>query len=265
VDLFPCRIARDVFLQQAHQFEAIKGTQGRRADGSVKIQRLITLELIVLFGLGTVFLLPKKIEIERAAINLALPDFVGDWYGADQPVSQGEKDILGPDTQFVRKLYTNATGDQIFVSIVFSGPDMSTSIHRPERCLPAQGWTVDDTRITQIPNGTKLLRATRLHNLRIFRNEKSEPVSVYALNYYWFVGHDATTPSHYERTWIDIRDRVLKGENQQWAYVTVASTITTGLQSLGRSEKETDEMMRDFIRALAPHLQSAPPSEKSSS
>ena len=62
---------------------------------------------------------------------MQLPQFVGDWYGIDQPVSQGERDILGPDTEFVRKLYTNGRGGEIYVSIVLSGPDMNTSIHRP--------------------------------------------------------------------------------------------------------------------------------------
>jgi EpsI family protein len=221
----------------------------------VSVKRLATLEAVLVFGLGSVFLLPKKIEIQPAAIDLALPTFVGDWYGVDQPILQGEREILGPDTQFVRKLYTNARGDRISVSIVFSGPDMATSIHRPERCLPAQGWTVADTRVAEIPTGNEMLKATRLHNVRNFRNENAPPITIYSLDYYWFVGHDATTPSHYQRTWIDIRDRVLKGENQQWAYVTVIGTITKGLQSFGRSEQETDEMIKNFIQELVPQLQ----------
>jgi EpsI family protein len=219
------------------------------------IKRLLTLESVLLLGLGSVFLLPKQIEIQPAAIDLSLPTFVGDWYGADQPIMQGERDILGPDTQFVRKLYTNARGDQIFVSIVFSGPDMATSIHRPERCLPAQGWTIADSRVAEIPIGDKILKATRLHDVRSFRNGNGRPISIYSLDYYWFVGHDATTPSHYQRTWIDIRDRVLKGENQQWAYVTVISNITKGLQPFGKSEEETDKMLKRFVGELVPQLQ----------
>jgi EpsI family protein len=219
------------------------------------IKRLLALESVLLLGLGSVFLLPKKIEIQPAAIDLSLPTFVGEWYGADQPILQGEKESLGPDTQFVRKLYTNARGDKIFVSIVFSGPDMATSIHRPERCLPAQGWTVADTRVAEIPTGNEMLKATRLHNVRNFRNGNAPPISIYSLDYYWFVGHDATTPSHYQRTWIDIRDRVLKGENQQWAYVTVVSVITKGHQPFGRSEQETDDLIKNFIRDLMPQLQ----------
>src|SRR5439155_18713288 len=114
------------------------------------------------------------------AIEPALPTFVGEWYGADQPILQGEKESLGPDTQFVRKLYTNGRGDQIFVSIVFSGPDMATSIHRPERCLPAQGWTVADTRTTEIPVGNGSLDATRLHNVRHIQTETRQSLSVYS-------------------------------------------------------------------------------------
>jgi EpsI family protein len=219
------------------------------------IRRLTILQSLLLVGMGSVFVLPKKIEIQPATLAKSLPAFVGDWYGADQPVTQGEKDSLGPDTQFVRKLYTNGRGDQIYVSLVFSGPDMATSIHRPERCLPAQGWTVVNTTVVTIPLPTGALKATRLHNLLVFHQADASSVNVYSLDYYWFVGHGAQTPSHLERAWIDIRDRVLQGENQQWAYVTVVSNITKGLQPLGRSEAETDEMIKNFVRELMPQLQ----------
>jgi EpsI family protein len=219
------------------------------------IKRLIKLESILALGMGVVFVLPKKIEIQPAALAKSLPAFVGEWYGQDQSISEGERASLGPDTQFVRKLYTNARGDQIFVSLVFSGPDMSTSIHRPERCLPSQGWTVVNTNVTTIPLANGSLKATRLRNLRVFHQENAASVNVYALNYYWFVGHDGQTPSHFQRTWLDIRDRILKGENQQWAYVTIASTITKDLQPFGKSEQETDEMINNFVRELVPELQ----------
>src|ERR1051326_4586365 len=151
------------------------------------IKRLIILESILALGMSMVFVLPKKIEIQPAALTKSLPSFIGEWYGADQPVSQGEKDALGPDTQFVRKLYTNGKGDQIFVSLVFSGPDMATSIHRPERCLPAQGWTVVNTNVTAIPLARGSLNATRLRNLQVFHQENAAALTVYSLDYYWFV------------------------------------------------------------------------------
>ena len=55
----------------------------------MSVKRLAILQAILLLGLGSVFLLPKKIEIQPAAIAMSLPSFVGDWYGADQPISIG--------------------------------------------------------------------------------------------------------------------------------------------------------------------------------
>src|SRR3984893_3174181 len=219
-------------------------------------KRLATLQLILLGGLGLVFLIPKDVKLQAAAINPLLPEFVGDWQGADQSVTQVERDSLGPDTRFVKKLYTKGV-DQIYVSIVLSGPDVNTSIHRPERCLPAQGWTVVDSKRVSVPLRAGTLGATRLENIRNVSPEKGRTVNVRSLDYYWFVGRSDVTPSHYERTWIDIRDRVLKGCNQQWAYVTVASTITKDLRIFGHDEKQTDDLVREFIRDLVPELHKA--------
>jgi EpsI family protein len=220
----------------------------------MSLKRLATLQLILLGGLGLVFLIPKNVRLQAAAVNPSLPAFVADWQGVDQPVSLLERDSLGPDTQFVRKLYTKGV-DQIFVSIVFSGPDVNTSIHRPERCLPAQGWTVTDSKKVWVALREGTLGATRLENIRSVSPENGRVVNVRSLDYYWFVGHSDVTPSHYERTWIDIRDRVLKGCNQQWAFVTVASVITKNLRVFGRDEEQTDQLLRSFIRDLLPDLQ----------
>lgn len=217
-------------------------------------KRLATLQFTLLAGLGSVFLIPKDVQLQPAAINSSLPEFVGAWQGVDQSANQLERDVLGPDTQFVRKLYTRGT-DQIFVSIVLSGPDMNTSIHRPERCLPAQGWTVADSKPAPVPLREGAIKATRLQTVRTASQENGQPLNLTSLNYYWFVGHSDITPSHYERTWIDIRDRVLKGSNQQWAYVTVVAMITKNLRVFGRDEEQTDDLIREFIRDLVPHLQ----------
>jgi EpsI family protein len=217
-------------------------------------KRLVFLQSILVLGLGSVFLIPKDIELQPAAISLALPESVGGWEGVDQPISQAEREILGPDTQFARKVYTNAAGDEINASIVMSGPDMSTSIHRPERCLPAQGWTVTDTRTVELAIAEGTLKATRLHNVTHVPTEKGQPLTINGIDYYWFVGHSDITPSHFERAWIDVRDRVLKGQNQRWAYLTIAAIVTKDHKIFGRTEKETDELIQNFIRQLVPQL-----------
>ena len=218
------------------------------------IKRLAVLQSILLVGLGSVFVIPKDVKMQPAAISLALPQSIGGWKGVDQPISQGEREILGADTQFARKVYTNALGDVIYASIVMSGPDMNTSIHRPERCLPAQGWTVSDSKAVILPTAKGPLKTTRLYNIMNLRTNSGQQVTINSVNYYWFVGHSDSTASHFERTWIDIRDRLLKGQNQQWAYVTVMAPVTKGHKTFGRTEKEIDELIREFVRDFIPPL-----------
>lgn len=220
-------------------------------------KRLGILLLVLVVGLGSVSLLPKVANSMPQGIELTLPTYVGQWYGEDQEISELELQVLAKDTQFARKLYTDGRGSQIFASIVLSGQDLDNSIHRPERCLPAQGWSVADSRVVKIPMQQASLgelEATRLHNLRKVPSKDGGTVAVYSLNYYWFVGSSDMTASHFDRTYMDIRDRILFGYNQRWAYITIASTITAGLTQFGKSEAETDQIVREFIQQLLPFI-----------
>ncbi|MGI8436013.1 MAG: exosortase C-terminal domain/associated protein EpsI [Chthoniobacterales bacterium] len=222
--------------------------------------RLIFLEVLLGLGLGSVFFLPKVANSTPQGIELKLPSYVGRWYGEDQAVTEREREILAKDTEFARKLYTDGLGNQVFASIVLSGHDLDNSIHRPERCLPAQGWTIADSKVVSIPVvGTKkALGVTRLHNLREVPTKDGRTVRLYNLTYYWFVGWHVTTPSHLTRTYIDIKDRILHGYNQRWAYITVAGTITENLQPFGKDEQQTDAMLQRFIEDLVPKISEPP-------
>jgi EpsI family protein len=219
-------------------------------------KRLTILLFVLVFGFSAVFLLPAAAKSQPVGIKLELPQSLGIWYGKEQKISERELQILAPDTEFARKEYTNGRGDTIVASIVLSGHDPDNSIHRPERCLPAQGWTIADSRTRTIPvdHGEEKLEVNRLHNVREMPTRDGRIVPVYNLDYYWFVGYHHRTASHLERTWIDIQDRLLKGYNQRWAFVTITSNITEGLSLFGRSERETDAMLEDFIQHLYPEL-----------
>src|SRR3954470_20737184 len=108
-------------------------------------KRLVTVAIVLLVGFSSVFLLPKSGKSSPAGIAMELPHYVGEWIGTDAEVTQREREVLAKDTLFARKTYTNLAGDSIYVSIVMSGDDMTNSIHRPERCLPAQGWNLQST------------------------------------------------------------------------------------------------------------------------
>jgi EpsI family protein len=217
-------------------------------------KRLFVVEVVLVIGLSLMFFLPKSPATSPVGISLKLPVWVGDWLGEDGEVTARELEVLAKDTQFARKIYISPAGDKIFVSIVLSGEDMTSSIHRPERCLPAQGWSLQNTSPRTIPIAdSRPLATTRLSNLRMVE-AKNQRVAIKNLTYYWFVGYSDITPSHLTRTLLDLRDRTLHGYNQRWAYVTVAATVTEGIARPQRSEADTAKMIETFIGQLVPKL-----------
>lgn len=220
-------------------------------------KRLALVFVLVAAGLCSAFLVPNRTDFQPVGVNMNLPESIGQWTGTPGRISDDELKTLAADTTFARKVYSNAFGDSILVSIVLAGEDPDNSIHRPERCLPAQGWTIMDSRIVKIPlpkNSLEQIEATRLHNEQDFKDNEGHLHRVDNLNYYWFVGYRRLTPSHIERALLDIHDRVLRGYNQRWAYVTVASNVTHGLVKFGRSEAETDQMIQSFVTELLPQI-----------
>ena len=210
---------------------------------------------LVLVGLSVVFLLPHHDGLGPAGIAMVLPENIGVWTGRDAAVTPEELKGLAPDTGFERRFYTDAAGDQMYVSIVLSGTDMANSIHRPERCLVAQGWTPENSQRVRIPlPAGSPLEITKLTDEKSLRIE-DKPVAWRNLNYYWFIGSRDVTASHWTRTFIDIKDRLLYGENQRWAYVTVATNITDNLRPGGLDAEQSAAMAEKFIAQLVPRFQ----------
>ena len=219
-------------------------------------KRLLILQVLLLGGLSLVFLLPKHFERPAAGVTLELPAGLGLWYGDEMDVTQRERDVLGPETQFARRRYDNALGTRIDVSVVLSGEDMNTSIHRPERCLPAQGFSIVQANRRTLQLGAQTLTVTRLHTTHpIPKTDEHPAYTEHSLYYYWFIGSTETTPSHTTREIIDIRDRIFKGTVQRWAYITLRSPITKNVEKFGHSEQELDKTIAQFIQILIPKIQ----------
>lgn len=228
--------------------------------------KLISLQVFLLLGLGAVFFLPKSSKIKEAALVYlsplgadkeleVLPPFVGLWMGTKEEASEKEKAILAEDTKFDRRAF-RSDGRELNGSIVLSGYDLNNSIHRPERCLPAQGHTLlSSSSISVELEGGKSLPVTRLFTDKIVETNDGQKVPVgKSIMYYWFVGNNTVTNSHYGRTLADMKERLLAGANQRWAYVTVSSNLQSEYHPNGGSEEETDLMLQEFLARLAPEI-----------
>jgi EpsI family protein len=217
--------------------------------------RLAILLAILLGGLSSVFLLPKQLGFMPEGIELQLPGSLGEWWGRELEVTQHERDVLGGDTEFSRMQYTNGRGDQILASVVLSGQDMMTAIHRPERCLRAQGWDFQEgeRKLIDVPGRGKL-PVMRLKNRKAERTADGQTVMVEHVLFYWFAGSQDVTESHFARVRMDMRDRIRSGYAQRWAMMSISAPITANYTKFGRDEKGTEALVTEFVRQLAPKL-----------
>lgn len=187
--------------------------------------------------LSGTYLLPKAGEMSRSAISMDLPQQLGSWQFHAKPPSEEEIKILADDTEFAKAVclkprpgeYDLESGrripDRIDLSVVLSGHDLNNSIHRPERCMPAQGHTIgSSTDLTlDLPNGKQIPVRRLLSVQAVPTNEAQTEFAQYqSLTYYFFVGHHNITQDHISRTLIDMKDRLLYGMDQRWAYVSAS-------------------------------------------
>jgi hypothetical protein len=171
-------------------------------------------------------------------------------------MSLPEYDALPHDTEFLKSIYTNDAGTNVFVSIVLSGRERD-SIHRPERCLVGQGNTIVNQKfwnflvpqVIEVPlEGRQPLKVAVLETLRNYHDEKGERKTYYGYYAYWFVGQNRETPSHYARmVWL-AWDRVINSVAHRWAYIAVSG------DRKDETSKEYEQEIVDFVQKLYPHL-----------
>lgn len=259
-------------------------------------RRTAILLAVVLGSFSLAFLLPKQSASRPCALKMQLPEtisfridsarYIGEqefqeWKGIPMPVSPEERRLLADDTQFEKKNYfcLDVSGERsqvlpfhsVQVSIVLSGHDLNDSIHRPERCLPSQGYKGLEVtrRVLRTAYGDiPISRIRCYHELLDSETGKfrvgpdGKPVRVEQIFYYWFVGNHDLTSSHYERTFLDMKDRLVGGFDQHWAYILLGSTISEPLVAngllpgdpvypLGRSEAQTDALLEQITQAIA--------------
>ena len=190
-----------------------------------------------------------------AGVVMDLPGQVGDWYGVAQGVADGERLILPADTEIARKKYESPQRETILCSIVLSG-SQKRSIHRPEECLPAQGWTLLGGEVVSVAlHSGRTRKVMALIVGRPIRLPTGEQKELRAYYLYWFVGDGVTTPNHLERVWRTAWDRAVHHINHRWAYVNITAPILGGLVPGGKDEAQTLAMLEQFIADVVPSVE----------
>ena len=217
---------------------------------------------LALVAMAVYVVTPPVYLPSEAGVLMTLPEQInvpnldgGHFYGDPAPVSEVEHRMLPKDTEFSRKTYDDFHDHNVFFSVVLSGVQQYT-IHPPEICLVAQGWTItgqEDIPI-DLASGHQLV----VRNLSLQRdvlNGQQQHVLVKAYYMYWYVADNLTTPSHLTRNWISSWDRVVHNRDHRWAYVIAMAPITQTIRPDGLNADQTRDMLKNFIRQIVPTFQ----------
>jgi exosortase len=184
----------------------------------------------------------------KTAISEGKCPFCG---GALSSVSLGEHHLLPADTLNIKRNYYGDNGNVFRISVVVNG-ESRMSIHRPEQCLPGQGFSLDKTWFTDValPDGTGL--RVKLVNAHQMRERGAAGTLGQA---YWFVSAKHQTASHYSRLFLSATERAFENRVVRWSMISISSDAAF-------DSPESIAHLKNFIRAWYPQLRQTPDDSK---
>ena len=183
--------------------------------------------------------------------GVALPAQVFDCTSSLSPVTKLELDWLPPDTTYGRRRYTFSDKTWIESSVVLMGQDR-TSIHKPEYCLPGQGFSIDLREVVTIPilqPHAYDLPVMKLTTSKTAHDRNGREVPLRGVYIYWFVADGKLATRHLDRMGMMTKGLLSEGELQRWAYVTYFAICQPG------DEEATFDKMAGFIAESVPQFQ----------
>ena len=146
---------------------------------------------------------------------------------------------LPPDTRFLKTVYHSSVGKTYRITMVVSGKSRA-SIHRPEMCLPGQGFSVTRGVVETIHCGAKTFRVNSVTAARPGEN----PIGML----YWFANSRQEMATHWERIFQDVWDRTVHNRMNRWVMVTVNTDQPFGPEELRIFEEFLSEWYPKVIK-----------------
>jgi hypothetical protein len=180
-------------------------------------------------------------------VNIDLPERVLDFSSTNVPEPQVVLDYLPKDTSYAQRHYQAPDGFDVSATVILMGMDR-TSIHRPDFCLPGQGWRIDEQSKVNIP------LAGMSHELPVmkwvlsnqFQTPDGQKTEVHGLFVFWFIADHQQTTEMVQLQSSIIKNLLFNGVLQRWAYVSYFAVCLPG------EETAAFERVKKLIAASAP-------------
>lgn len=158
-----------------------------------------------------------------------------------EPMSRAEQDILPEDTLTRKATYEMVDGSDFTVAIVIGGRNRR-SIHRPELCLPSQGFTLSERQVLEVFPGVPFASLSLTHE------GLPRPVG---FGYIFLTQREATV-SNLQRVVGDTWERSLHNRIQRWVMITIRSNAHDF------QTPEGAEALKRFMAVWYPTLRKTP-------
>jgi hypothetical protein len=161
---------------------------------------------------------------------------------------------LPPDTSYAERIYFSPDGFQVQGTAILMGGDR-TSIHKPEYCLPGQGWSINEKEVVNLTiPGTEnfQLPVAKWIVGNSFQTPEGRRQDVRGIYVFWFVADGEQTADNYQRMWWLGRDLLRTGVLQRWAYISYFAVCAPG------QEDAAFERMKNLIVHSVPEYQLPP-------
>jgi hypothetical protein len=191
-------------------------------------------------------------------MQLELPAQVLDYVSTNLPPSEDVVRYLPPDTSYANRIYVAPDNFGVKADIILMGADR-TSIHKPDFCVPAQGWQIVKKETSNLtiggpePYEMPVARWTLRRTAQLPDGTKQEQAGVFV---YWLVADNEQAVRHNDFIKMETWDLLRTGVLQRWAYVIYMSGCYPG------QEDAAFERMKRLISASVPEFQFPPRSSK---
>ena len=215
---------------------------------------------------GTAFALAKfspqlgkpGIKAERIpgqpAMHISLPENVLDFTSSNLPTAQAVLDYLPKDTSYAQRLYTAPDGQWVMANLILMGADR-TSIHKPDYCLPGQGWQIVEKHSVKISTSGAQpyelpVQEWIVHNT--FTTPEGQRQEVSGIYVFWFVADNDQTDDYGTIQKSILYHLVRHGLLQRWAYASYFSLCPPGQEAAAFAR------VKNLIAASVPEFQLPP-------
>jgi exosortase len=212
---------------------------------------------LALLGLGVCAATNVSVAVAEPGVQMSLPLQLGKFQGLPFDMTAIERNILDPGVELCRNQYISGDQQMLMATLIEGGP-AKRSLHRPEVCLPGQGWNITDR--TTIPIQLASGRTIEATMLRMFRDAEPTPaqrIRQRAINVYWYIGSDGTTSAdYYDHIRIGYIDAVFKNLNHRWAMASFYIPLAPSPIGMGDPMAEVNalEEIRMFAGQIAPEF-----------